>query len=310
MFIKKEIFKLFLFLYFSALSAQEVVIVNSTTKEEIPYVAIQYTKNIGVYTNNRGRFHLLKSKSEHIKIYHIGYNDTIIKCSLVRDTIFFKKKIEMLDEIKIFSGKSKEKLIGYHKKRVSLFWSLKEKTELATLIKYKNNNKRTIIKKIFIPIDKMHLHSKKGKVIESYPNFSSIFRFHIYSNENGKPSSRLLEKPILIKCNQDTPDILEIDVSKDIINLPKEGVFVGIEMIGMLDVKGEILLSEKNEMILPTFKFTDKKKNNISSTTYIKTTFNGNKWENTKEYNGKVKHLSNYNMAVSLLMKIYKNKVR
>jgi hypothetical protein len=81
-------------------------------------------------------------------------------------------------------------------------------------------------------------------------------------------------------------------------------------MIGMLDVKGEILLSDKNEMILPTFKFTDKKKNNISSTTYIKTTFNGNKWKNTKEYNGKVKHLSNYNMALSLLIKIYKNKVR
>ncbi|MDG2275502.1 MAG: hypothetical protein P8L28_06610 [Flavobacteriaceae bacterium] len=310
MIIKKNFFKLFFFLYFSTLSAQEVVIVNSTTKEEIPYVAIQYTKNIGVYTNNRGRFHLLKSKSEHIKIYHIGYNDTIIKCSLVRDTIFFKKKIEILDEIKIFSGKSKEKLIGYNKKRVSLFWSLKEKTELVTLIKYKKNKRRTIIKKILIPINKRHLRSNKGKVIESYPNFSSIFRFNIYSNEEGKPGIKLLNKPLIIECNQNSPNILEIDISKDIINLPKEGVFVGIEMIGMLDVKGEILLSEKNEMILPTFKFTDKKKNNISSTTYIKTTFNGNKWKNTKEYNGKVKHLSNYNMALSLLIKIYKNKVR
>jgi len=310
MIIKKNFFKLFFFLYFSTLSAQEVVIINSTTKEEIPYVAIQYTKNIGIYTNDRGRFHLLKNKSEHIKIHHIGYNDTIIKSSLIKDTIFLKKKFEMLDEIKIFSGKSKKKIIGYNKKRVSLFWSLKEKTELATLIKYKKNYKRIIIKKIFIPIDKMHLRSKKGKVIESYPNFSSIFRFHIYSNVDGKPNSRLLEKPILIRCNQDTPNIIEIDVSKDVINLPKEGVFVAIEMIGMLDVKGKMFLSEKNEMILPTFKFTDKKKSNISSTTYIKTVFNGNKWKNTKEYNGKVKHLSSYNMAVSLLIKVYKSKVR
>ena len=42
--------KIFFFFCFSTIYAQEVIVLDLITKEEIPYVAIKYTKDIGFYT--------------------------------------------------------------------------------------------------------------------------------------------------------------------------------------------------------------------------------------------------------------------
>lgn len=294
-----------LLLFTSVSNAQEITILNTITKKIISYATILNIKEKrGFYTNEKGHFPLTILNSDSISISHIGYETLKLKVSEIKDSIFLKPNLEILDEIKIVAGESKEKTIGYIKKAKTLSWNINEKTELATLIKYKKKYKTAYIRKVYIPIGKMQLDYKNNKVLKSYPKFNSVFRLHIYSNSKGTPGIELLKKPLIIECNQNSEKIIEVDVSKEFIKLPGKGVFIAIEMIGELDNKRK-LLNKKNRLILPSFKFTKRKKRNISSVTFTKTIYDNGKWKTTKNHNKLIKNFSEFNMAVSLTLGIY-----
>lgn len=213
-----------MFLAIKNLNAQDITILDFDTKVAIPYVTILNIKNeTGFYTSESGHFSLEKIVGDSISISHIGYKTLKLKTSEIKDSIFLKENTNILKEVEVMSGKSKDKTIGYVKKRKTLSWNIKEKTELATLIKYNKKYKSAYINKIYLPINKMQLDFVNKKVIESYPNFNSIFRVHIYSNLNETPGTELLINPIIIECNQNSPNIIEIDISNDFVKLPQKG---------------------------------------------------------------------------------------
>jgi hypothetical protein len=302
--MKKKVLLLIYLFPIYVFSQKEIYIKDFKTKKELPYATINFLqKNKGLYTNERGVFLLPEIKSDSIEISYIGYDSLKFKASKIKDTIFLRQSSIILSEIEINTGKSKEKVIGYIRKKKNLSWHIKKKTELATLIRYNKYYKDAYIKKIFIPISKEG-GIKKGNIWESdFPDFRSVFRVHLYSNSEGKPNKSVLKNSILIECDQNSSNILEIDITDEFIKFPKEGVFVGVEMIGVLDNNGSI--SNNKSSILPSFKFTKKKEKNISSISYIKIIFLGNNWisiKNRKDFT----HVSEYNMAVSLTLDIYK----
>jgi hypothetical protein len=303
--MKIKILFFFTLLFITEANSQDIIVLDCKTKKTLSYVTIFNIKNkIGFYTNEKGSFSLADLKSDSLYISHISYKTLNLKTSEIKDTIFLNPNLEILDEINIISGKSKEKTIGYIKKTKTLSWNIKEKTELATLINYKKKYKSAYIKKIYLPIGKLQLHLIDNKIKESYPNFKSIFRIHIYSNSNGSPGVEILDKPLVIECNEKTLDIIEINILEKFIKLPQNGVFIGVEMIGELDNKRN-LLDKKGKLILPSFLFTRKKKNNILSETFIKTIIDNGKWRSTKKHNKSISNFSKYNMAISLELSIY-----
>ena len=274
------------------------IILDSKTNEPIPYVAIKFLKtNKGVYSNDKGVF-INNEKKDSIQISHLNYSSKNIRLSeQSSETIYLNPILNMLDEIILEKNKSKEKIIGYVKKKKTLSWIIKPKTELTTLIKYSKKINASEIKKIFISIGKETLEKNKNLI------FNSVFRVNLYSNKNNKPDTSLINKPIIINVNQDSNNIIEINTEEFSIDFPVEGIFVAVEMIGKLDVNGNVLDKSKN--ILPAFMFTDKKRKNIISISFIKSIFGNNKWIKIDEYYKNVPDISKYNMAVSLELLVY-----
>lgn len=287
-----------LFFWINLSYTQNIIVIDSLNKEIVPYATIQIIKtNKGLYTNQDGKFSLTEIISDSIRISHIAYKSLKIKKSQIKDTIFLTPNTDNLSEIKIVTGKSKKKTIGYIKKKKNLSWFIKGKTELATLIRYKKKYKSAYINKILIPIGKKSLNSK------SYPDFNSIFRVSIYSHLNKNVDPKSLLKSILVKCNQNSPKIIELDISDEFIIFPKEGIFIGIEMIGQLDEKDNLIF-KKNNSILPSFQFTEKKNKNIYTESFIKSIFFNNNWENIYQSN-KFNDTVKYNLGISLELLMY-----
>lgn len=299
----RRILIVFLFLNYTNINAQKTYKIKDTINNiNIPYASIKIIGGKkGFYTNELGEFSSnYLTNVDSVEISHINYYSIILKVNKLKESIFLKPKKNLLDEIIISTKKkSKQKTIGYIKKQKKLSWFIQPKSKLSTLIKLtKNYNEKSIIKSIQIPIGKKTIINDGKKFIKITPNFNSIFRVELFSNNNNKPNFSLLNEPIVINCNQNSNDIINIDVSNQNIRYPKEGIFISVEMIG--DVKN----NELGKTILPSFMFTKKKIKNIYTETYIKKIFLGNNWINLKD-NDEFKSLENYKMAVGIKLMVY-----
>ncbi|WP_408025361.1 carboxypeptidase-like regulatory domain-containing protein [Tenacibaculum sediminilitoris] len=296
----------FFFFYNVILFGQNLYIIDSITSEIISYANVKHiNKNRGVFSDENGIFNKeYFNTQDTIKVSHLNYvSKTLSIRSINNNTIFLKPKSERLNEIIISKKVGKNKTIGYLKNNKNLSWFIQPNNELATLIKYEKDYKTAYINKIFIPIGKKTIIRDNGKLKKSYPKFNSVFKVHIYSNKGNLPSKEVIDKPIIIKCNQNSNDIIEINISEQNIELPKEGLFFAVEMIGEVNIKGKII---ENKTLLPSFKFTKKSKKDIQSISYTKFAFSNNEWISIKN-DKKYKHISKYNMAVGLSLEIYKN---
>lgn len=304
---------IFLFLTYSSIYGQELnqkyYVINSETNKPIPYVAIQDIESkSGFYTNDKGLFQINKEKiNNSFQISHVNYSTKKTKLSKLEDNfIYLNPKLNILDEVVLKAGKTRERTIGYIKKKKTLSWFISPKTEVVTLIRYSKNIKSAIIKKILIPIGKKKLVKKKGVLKYEKTDFNSVFRVNLYSCISNKPNKRLLNKPIIVKCNKESKDIIEIDISNQLIDYSNEGVFVGVEMIGELNIEGNLIEDVKPKDVLPAFMFTKKKKKKIFSMSYFRTISSNEEWINIQK-NDKFKIVSEYNMGVSLLLSIYED---
>lgn len=286
-------------------STTSKIIVDFVTKKPIPYVAIEIIENgNGIYSDENGKFDLPLKNSESLKISHLGYRSISIKSENIKDTLFLKKNVIDLNEVIVWSGKLKEKQIGYIKKKKTLRWHIRPQTQLATLIKLKDKINRSYINEILIPLNKNITGFKGKKLTKKTEDFQSVFRVYIYKNENEKPGENLLTSPILININQNSEDVLKVNISNELIEFPANGVFIGIEMIGDFNKQGEITFNN-NKPVLPSFMYTNKKNKKLISVSFIKRVFGGYEWEKIDKTSKDFSMISDYNMAVSLILSVY-----
>ena len=260
----------FLFIAFFSINSifSQHIVLDSLTKEPIPFPLVSTAKeHSSFYANVNGIFELQGNFNyEKVEISCLGYEPYIKKINILPDTIFLKPKIEHLKEIVIQNTSTKFKKIGFLKKS-NLDWFINSKTQIGILIIPKKANIESKIEKINIPITKkiMKYHNRP---------FKSVFKINTYTNKNGFPNTSISEKPFIIKCNQDSEKIVTIDISNEQVYLPKEGLFLTIEMIGEIDEKGNIL-ELKNP--LPAFKFSSKSPSGFLYKQYYKTV-SSNEW--------------------------------
>ena len=294
----------FLFITQTSLS-QTIVILDSITNEPIPYVAIKLTDSTGFYTNDLGVFNtgIIDDKNRFIDISSIGYETKQYKISKKDvDSIFLFPKIETLDEVKLYTGDYKTRTIGYKNKRKSMACHIDATTELAIHIKPSQNLNRNYINTIHIPIGKSKLISKGNDKWESVrPDFNSVFRLYIYDIKNGKPNENLLQNPLLIKCNQESNNTIDVNISHEKIELTENGIFIVIEMIGEVDEAGNVI---DNRDPLPSFKYTNKKTKDFESKSFYKPIFS-DYWITFDFDENLNKKNSRFNMALSLTLSEY-----
>lgn len=95
---------LFIFNFLSTiqLQAQEIsaLVIDSQTRQPIPYATVQYAPNKGVITNDEGRFSVLygTGKLDSLEISSLGYNTLKLGLKDIKETIYLKpSSIELKD---------------------------------------------------------------------------------------------------------------------------------------------------------------------------------------------------------------------
>ncbi len=224
-------------LSFSQLKA---VIINSETKEKIPYVNIWIeNENIGTTSNENGEFIIDNSKGEILILSSLGYETERIDLSNIPSKIFLVPKMLELDEVIISTKKEKkEKIIGtFDNEDISHY--------------YASDNNPEIKARLF-PFDSTYVETPYLKTIK-LSIYSEVrnarFNIRLYSvGVNGEPEKPIHEKNIIGTVKKGTENV-KLDLADLYISFPKNGLFVSYEW----------LIIKENELKL-SFPIKDSKK--------------------------------------------------
>ena len=236
----------FSFLYF--LNAQEIKtqgqVLDIETKTPIPYTNIMLIgHSIGTSSDDNGKFELLVNninKNTKVVFSNLGYKDFVISLDSLKSIkkVYLKSTPLELDEVLIGLKKTKEdyklfKLNTFRKNQCDLVYSTKafEKGE-SLWVPFRKSE--PTIEAIFFPNDFLELSSKvildKIEVFLSCFSPSAIFRLRIYQpNSHILPDKDLIFLPIqtIFEGNH----IITINLLDYDIEMPNEGLFIGLELI-------------------------------------------------------------------------------
>lgn len=215
---------------------------------------------LNTLSDSSGNFKIDK-KFKTIQISHIAFlpyiaskNDIINK-----KYIFLKENTQNLEEVHITNKKTKEQLLPSNDTSFRLsskkYHKVNENSLYATYIE------NSIIKDCYI----------NKIIIETgiEPNYKSAFRVNLYSVDKitQLPHKRILKESILTySSNDDNKNTINIDISDFMINFPKEGIYVVVESLNLLELEK---INNPN-LTSPSFRAIKKNKNNSSSITYDK----------------------------------------
>ena len=101
---------------------------------------------------------------------------------------------------------------------------------------------------------------------------------------------------IIIKFNQSSNEIVEIDISKEYIKLNDDGVFICIEQVGELDKKNNVIDKKR---FLPGLGFSSKKPKGFK---YFNSYSKDKNTKNWNEFGNKIKLVNKLNLAVRLIL--------
>jgi len=227
-------FLIFLFLVTNALSAQNVSfkgkILDQETKEPVVFAHIKFKdSDAGISTTENGEFKIVIEKkylNSKVIISCLGYQNTTVNASELQGKNFYLvPKIEVLQEVVI--GKkfeSKEVLLGSTKgKKLGLIPRNKDIMVAQFIKSYRKDACCKNLKNITITFKR----NSKWKLLK----FSKA-RIRIFDKDTikGTPKNDLLRKNLVVTIEQGQEE-LNLDLSRFDIEVPKEGLFVAIEIL-------------------------------------------------------------------------------
>lgn len=265
-------------LWANLISSQTIsgLIINSETKDPIPYVNISYLKtNYGTSTDLNGNYEINISKTDTIFLSSIGYNSK--KISLKKYSNFKNHSVnfylepsnEVIEEVIISTKKKKYtsiKKVGSPKKGLKIKTTLPFGYEFSNYIKnpYKKKGK---IQTIIISLNKQ----KKFDYLASYN-----IKFYEYDPVNNIPGELVYNKNMIVTPKNKTYK-MKVNVDSLSINFPKNGICIGLETINrgyknkiMSTVAPKINFTNTNKEILTWSRHRNKEWSIKTTKSYLK----------------------------------------
>lgn len=210
----------------SSLAQIKGTIQDSTTKEPIPYVniSIQGEKTFALSADENGNFTLPENLKQESDIYMsaVGYANTSVKISAIKDIIFLQPQPIELNEVVIGTKKGEHSIVINPVKKVKNTWTGYAGGNsgilmMASYIPYKTEYEATPF------LDKVHFRVLANK--------ENTFNMRLYTaNEDGSPGEYLYNKNILVTVTPKQKSAI-VDFSKNKVRIPEEGLFVVMEII-------------------------------------------------------------------------------
>ena len=227
----KKSFVIILFLISNFCFSQlKSVIIDSETKEKIPYVNIWVeNENIGTTSNEKGEFELKIDSPKIILFSAIGFQTKKVSSDSIRNILELKPAINELDEIIINSKKlDKELIIGEFKKsKINSYFACGIQPWIsAKFFEHKEEYEKTP-------------YLKKFRILTNSDIKNSKFKIRLYRvNEKGEPQNYIYNENI-IGIAKKGKRTTEIDVSELNIDFPEKGFFIAIEWLIIEENKDE-----------------------------------------------------------------------
>ena len=315
------LFTFILFCFFSSILGQ-VKVLDSISKKPIPFVAVTFDDNNGLYTNQIGEFDLNVITKDTIVLYSLGYKQRTVSLKLLKDQTIYLVPINIaLNEIVVSNKKKKSKSKKVKPIKHNDFlksYGLLIGEEMAIYVPNNQANYDNELKNILIPVVTKTISFEKSFVgksqrIKKLP-FSALFKISFYQNIEGIPGEKLYDEIITIKIDEKLK-IASLDLENYDIEIPKEGFFVGMLNLGKTDINGKLISSSpfvykkiknKTKKVLirtkPFFPIYFKEK---SHKTYLRYTFSKNKvWKPLVMY-GSMKKYKFHNISLGYEIKMY-----
>ncbi len=261
-----------IFLYFFSLEvySQTTIsgfVIDENTKKGIPYATIINTNTKqGLYTTVNGYFKITVNKNDSIYISCIGYKPITVPYYLntnnVIDTFYlipYTKELEEVIVAPVDWSKYREMNMGYAKLKSNYHISRGTGFEYAAYIP-NTKNVDAYIYQLNYKIKKLKLDTV-------------AVRLHLYAvSADNLPSVELLDSNYVEILEGKADKVFSFDISKFKIKLPSNGVFVGIEWLGVYNSNTNSIFSK--QAVEPLVGFNFKKKEQL---TYER--ISNGKWE-------------------------------
>lgn len=244
--MKKLSFTLLLFLIQYTYS-QKYTILDSVQRNSVSYATISFDNGTGVFADADGKFFFsnkLYPNIDSLFITAIGYKDFPVKSGKIPNPILMTPDIAQLKEVYLIGEKQKK----YKTKKIKAelhddyfkCWLPTVESEIAVFFP-KDPIKPTKITSIYLPI-KLENSSKNSN---NKLSFSTLFKMQFYENKNNFPGKRLPYEDIIFNITNRSKPNFELDIADSKIYIPKNGIFISIQVLGYADKKGQLEHTKK-----------------------------------------------------------------
>jgi hypothetical protein len=257
-------------LIFLNFSYSQKKIIDYETKKEIPYAAILLQKAnkiiYGTYTEFNGEFAIEKSQLfDSLIVECMGYHKRAVDRNQIesKDTLFLKQKHYLLQEVIVTNKKTKE--LGYLNMPNTSFYGIGKGLEKIVFIENSANEYHTISAFLF-QVEK--IKTRIG------------FRIHFYKKaiDSFMPDEEITNQNKIYFLEKGSKGQIEIDLIDLGLEIPLNGIFIGLEALGEFDEKTNLFLPfEKNK--IPSF-LNFKVHKSKNATSFIRNIIYKNGWTN------------------------------
>ncbi len=244
--MKKLCFFLLLFLA-QIFYSQTYTVFDSEQESPISYATISFGDGKGTFADADGAFRFSKKwypDIDSLYISAVGYKELALSTNSLPKRISLKQDVSELKEVVIIAEKKRryktKKLAPELHKDYFRCWLPTVESEVAVYFP-KESDKPTKIASVYLPVKMEPSNTNSGRL----QTFSTLFKMQFYSNDRGFPGKRLgYDDVIFIVSNKDKPNF-ELNVSEYKVFIPKEGVFVSIQVLGYADKDGRLQQTKK-----------------------------------------------------------------
>lgn len=320
----KKLFPLLLLFLAQMLYSQKYTVLDSVRKTPISFATISFGNGNGTFADADGHFVFSKKIYPDIDTLYIsalGHKELALDTKSLPKQIFLIEDVSQLKEVYITAERKRK----YKTQKFSSIvhndyfrsWLPTVESEIAVFFP-KKTNKSTKIASVYLPV-KVESSNRNATRNQS---FSTIFKMQFYTNNSGFPGKRLPYEDIIFKVtNKDKPNF-ELNISEYKVFIPKEGIFVSIQVLGYADKNGKLQQTKKYSEVetrkgivkvsttfRPLLPFTDKISGNQTFTRRI--FFKNRTWQRfDKEYsdNNNLIKSNNTNYGMGLKLHIFEDK--
>ena len=324
----KKLFFLIYLIIISYLPAQ-TAIKNGITKTPASFATISFGNGNGVFADGEGMFLFSKKiypDIDTLYISAIGFKDFKIATLNLPKEILLTPTVNELDEVFISTDLNRKFKIEKRKPTThnDFFrcWLPTIESEIAVYFPNKSKATKKITKVLFPIKIEASEWKKRNRSNSKKRSFSTLFKVQFYDNIDGLPGNPINYDPITFIATEQDKDLYELDVEDQYIYMPKDGIFVSLQVLGYADDNEKLIPNKKYKEVKtktgikkvpttfrPLLPFTNKIAN---TNTYTKRIFvNDEQWLVHEKKNAKTpsnlltEGFNNYGIGIHL--KIYKD---